>query len=61
MVAIAAPPAPMFKWRIKIGSKIILIIEPVIVPIIDSVANPSVLMRLLGVKETIIKVAPKAI
>ena len=61
MVAIAAPPAPMFKYRMKIGSKIILTIDPIIVPSIDSVAKPSVRIRLLGVKETIIKVAPKAI
>ena len=61
MVARAAPPAPIFKVKIKSGSRIIFITDPIIVPTIEEVAKPSVRIKLLGVNETIIKVEPRAI
>ena len=53
-VAIAAPAAPNPSTDMKMGSRMILITEPRIVPVMEAVEKPSVLSRLEGVKDTMI-------
>ena len=60
-VAMAAPAAPWFNPKIKIGSKMIFTMEPIIDPAIDWTANPSVLRILLGTMLKMIDTAPIAI
>ena len=57
-VAMAAPAAPWFNPKIKIGSKMIFTMEPIIDPAIDWTANPSVLRILLGTMLKMIDTAP---
>ena len=45
----------------KIGSKIILAMDPATVPIIASIAKPSVRIKLPGVKDKIMIGAPNVI
>ena len=60
-VAMAAPAAPWFNPKIKIGSKMIFTMEPIIDPANDWTANPSVLRILLGTMLKMIDTAPIAI
>ena len=50
IVAIAAPPVPILKPLIRIGSRIILRIPPVVIPTIERKASPSLRRVVLRTK-----------
>ena len=60
-VAMAAPAAPIPRALIKMGSRMILTMDPIMEPTIASEARPSVLRRFVGTSEKMITDAPRAI
>ncbi len=60
-VAMAAPAAPIPSPKINKGSKIIFTILPAILPIMATLASPSVRSWLAGIKVRMMEGAPSAI